>query len=73
MNALLVAAVVNGTSLLCHAEIVGGGGGCESRGRCWRGSQWRCSVVASVIPRARGRLRSGLADGQAVCLGLCSL
>lgn len=45
----------------------------QSRGRCWWDSQWWWLVVASVDLWARGQLCSGLADGLAVCLGLCSL
>ena len=50
-----------------------GGSPGRARRRCWWDSQWWCSVVASMDPGARGQLCSGLADGRAVCLGVCSL
>lgn len=75
-----------GTLFLCHAEIVGrleGGGGvstekmedpsCGAEGGVGGTVSDDGWWLASVDLRARGQLRSGLADGLAVCLGLCSL
>lgn len=55
------------------AQRDGGSPGRAEGGVGGRDSQWGWSVVASVDPGVRGQLCSGLADGQAVCLGVCSL